>query len=83
MVVLVGGRPALTLERGSLITFPATLDEGETLARAIGALVARAPLQSLRVTKVDGMDALSSPRAEALVKAGFVRDYRGLVLSQA
>ena len=82
LVVLSNGRPCLYVERHALILFPAAAQSQDTLHRATAALLAHAPLKSLRILKVDGMDALASPSADRLVKAGFVRDYRGLVLSQ-
>jgi hypothetical protein len=38
--------------------------------------------RGLRVERVDGEPALGSPSAELFVRAGFRREYRGLVLDR-
>ncbi|HUQ43647.1 MAG TPA: DEAD/DEAH box helicase [Candidatus Limnocylindria bacterium] len=86
-VVLVDGAAALYLDRGgtSLQTLPA-FDVPETAAAAIGALhdlLADGRLRELVIGKVDGEPAGRSKHADALLQAGFVQGYRGLVLRRS
>jgi ATP-dependent Lhr-like helicase len=94
-VVLVGGEPVLFLERGGarLVSFePAggagALEPGraqERLARALAALrglFADRTRRSVRIEEIDGAEAAASALAEALVRAGFRRDYKGLTLDR-
>ena len=83
-VVLVDGLAALYLERGgrSLQTLPA-FDDPEVAAvaaAALGALVADGRVRELVVARVDGAAVAGSPHRDALLAAGFVGGYRGLVL---
>jgi len=83
-VVLVDGAAALYLERGggSLLPLPA-MDDPTVAAlalRALGTLVADGRVRELVVGKVDGASVGGSPWRSALLEAGFVAGYRGLVL---
>ena len=83
-VVLVGGEAVLYLDRGGkrMVTFPAA-DDPETFAEAAGALgsvAARLRGKMLRVEKIDGTPARTSPRADQLRAAAFTSDLRGLTL---
>ena len=86
-VAMVGGEAAVYLERGgtSIATFPAADDPAilDTALRALGALVADGRVRELVLAKVDGEPVASSPRREALLAAGFIAGYRGLVLRPA
>jgi ATP-dependent helicase Lhr and Lhr-like helicase len=83
-VVVVGGRPVFYVERGdkSILTFPAAREDGPDLERAVRALLEKQDYKSLRVARVDGEDASLSARADELVRAGFVREHPGLVLTR-
>jgi ATP-dependent helicase Lhr and Lhr-like helicase len=86
-VVLVGGEAAVYLERGgtSIATFPAA-DSAQVLdaaLRALGALIADGRVRELVIAKLDGEPVASAPRRDALLGAGFVAGYRGLVLRGA
>ena len=83
-VVLVDGAPVLYLERGgaSVLTLPAA-DAPVAASLAFGALdglVGSGRTRELVVTKVDGEPVGGSPWRAALIEAGFVAGYRGLVL---
>ena len=83
-VVLVDGVAALYLDRGgsSLQTLPA-FDDPPTAAAALSALrglIAGGRLRELLVSRVDGEPVGTSPWVETLIRAGFSRGYRGLVL---
>jgi ATP-dependent Lhr-like helicase len=82
-VVLVDGVPALYVERGgrSLLTFPAS-DDPEVAARAVGALagLGAGRTREIVITRIDGEPIASSPWRPALLEAGFVPGYRGLIL---
>ncbi len=83
-VVLVDGVAALYVDRGggSIQMLPAA-DDPEVARPAIAALrglVASGRTRELVVTKVDGEPVGGSPWRDALLEAGFVAGYRGLVL---
>jgi ATP-dependent Lhr-like helicase len=83
-VVLVDGVPALYVERGgrTLQTLPA-FDDAEVAAAALPALrrlVGDGRERELVITKIDGLSVADSPHRAALLGAGFVAGYRGLVL---
>ncbi len=79
-LVLVGGHPAAFVERGgrSIATF------GDVATEAWAAPLAEAVLSRrlgpLEVSRIDGAPAPEAAAAEALLGAGFVRGYKGLVL---
>jgi ATP-dependent Lhr-like helicase len=81
LVVVRAGVPLVWFDRRShsLVTFPAAVSDlgwAEALAR----LVKDGHARTVEVRKVDGEPmAPSSPWAEALLAAGFVDGYRGLV----
>jgi ATP-dependent Lhr-like helicase len=83
-IVTVDGEAALYLDRGggSVQVLPAADDPVVAVeaARALGTLVADGRIRELVITKVDGEPVAASPFREALVAAGFVPGYRGLVL---
>jgi ATP-dependent Lhr-like helicase len=87
-VVLVDGVAALYVDRGgsSLQVLPAA-DDPEIAADAAAALTGLLPgdgrSRELVITKVDGEPVGGSPFREALIAAGFVAGYRGLVLRRA
>ncbi|MFF0817489.1 ATP-dependent helicase [Rhodococcus sp. NPDC003318] len=80
MVVLVGGVPALYVERGgrTLLTF--TTDPGDlhTAAIALAELVDRGGVDRIVVEKVDGESVHTSALSPVLVEAGFSATPRGL-----
>ncbi len=83
-VVLVDGVVALYVERGgkTLQTLPA-FDDPDAAAVAVPALrrlIGEGRDRELVVTRVDGLPVGQSPHRDALVRAGFVAGYRGLVL---
>jgi ATP-dependent Lhr-like helicase len=83
-VVLVDGAAVLYVDRGggSIQLFPAA-DDSDTRAagfRGLAALVADGRVRELVLAKIDGEPAGSSPHREALLDAGFLPGYRGLVL---
>ena len=79
------GRPVLYIARRgrSLITFPATIrDDDSTLDAAIDALrhLPRGSSRGMLVIEtVDGQPVAESPFAGRFTRAGFAKDYRGLV----
>jgi ATP-dependent Lhr-like helicase len=82
--VLVGGEPALYLERGGmgLQTLLATGDP--RLAPALAALAAHVTsgrIKRLALEKVDGESAMSSPLAPALTALGFQEGPRRFTLT--
>jgi len=83
-VVLVGGEPVVYLERGGkgLVTLPAFNDPATAIRAlsALGGLVGEGRLRELVVARVDGVPVNLSPHRQALLDAGFVSGYRGLVL---
>ncbi len=83
-VVLVDGVAVLYVERGGrTIRTLAAFDDPATAAAAVPALralVGEGRDRELVVTRIDGLPVAESPHREALVTAGFVSGYRGLVL---
>ncbi len=83
-VVLADGVPVLYLGRGGkrLLTFGPADDERLLGAAVDGlrSLARSARGRSLRVERIDGRDAREGARSELFVRAGFVTDYRGLLL---
>jgi ATP-dependent Lhr-like helicase len=84
LVVLVGGRPVLYVEKGgkSLVTFPAARGDGDDLARAVHALKTRLDYKTLRIARVDGADADTAPTTRLLIDAGFALEHKGIVLQK-
>jgi len=83
-VVLVDGLAALYLDRGgsSLQTLP-PFDDPAIASAALGALrglLADGRTRELVVSRVDGEPAGRSRWYDALLKAGFIQGYRGLVM---
>jgi ATP-dependent Lhr-like helicase len=83
-VVLVDGRAVLYLDRGgsSLQTLPA-FDDPETAdlaLQALGELLVDGRLRELVIAKVDGEPVGASKHAEAMLRNGFTKGYRGLAL---
>ncbi|HEX5589180.1 MAG TPA: helicase-related protein, partial [Candidatus Limnocylindrales bacterium] len=83
-VVLVDGVAALYVERGgrTLQTLPAFDDEAfaAVAVPALRRLVGEGRDRELVVTRIDGLPVAESPNRAALLGAGFVAGYRGLVL---
>ncbi|HEV7809772.1 MAG TPA: hypothetical protein VGO64_04165, partial [Candidatus Limnocylindrales bacterium] len=83
-VILVDGVATLYVDRGgsSLQMLPAADDAPTAIAaaRALSRLLADGRARELVITKVDGRPVAESPFRDALVSAGFVAGYRGLVL---
>jgi ATP-dependent Lhr-like helicase len=83
-VVLVDGRAALYVDRGgsSLQTLPALDDPdvAEAALSALGVLLEDSARRELVISKVDGEPVGGSAWQEALLRNGFVKGYRGLVL---
>ena len=93
LVVLVGGRAVVFVERGgrSLLVFDTDSDSGgggrgeepataELWAEALAEVVRSGRRRSFEFTRIDGSPARESPWADALRAAGFQDGYRGLVL---
>jgi ATP-dependent Lhr-like helicase len=86
-VVLVDGEAALYLDRGgsSVQTLPA-FDDPEIASAAtpgLRGLLADGRIRELVVARIDGEPVAESSRRSALIDAGFVPGYRGLVLRPA
>jgi len=83
-VVLVDGAATVYVERGgrSLLMLPPASDPATRAAalRSLGELVGEGRLRELVVTRVDGRPVAESSHRGALLEAGFVPGYRGLVL---
>ncbi|MCY4665501.1 MAG: DEAD/DEAH box helicase [Acidimicrobiaceae bacterium] len=79
-VVLVGGVPAVMLERGgrSLVTFPGS-DHTEVWIEAVIGLVKDGRLRKLEIAKVDGKPIRETPWAARLEEAGFTSAYKGML----
>jgi ATP-dependent Lhr-like helicase len=86
-IALADGALLAFAERGArkLWTFRARGEQAapERVARALRALFADRTLSVLRLEEIDGVPAAESPLAEALVRAGFRRGYRGLELERS
>jgi ATP-dependent Lhr-like helicase len=82
-VVTVDGRPTLYLSPGggAMILFRVVEEDPTVLEKAVVGLRASNGYRSLQVEKVDGVEAAASPRLGSLLKVGFGRDYKGLVLA--
>ena len=84
-LITARGRPVLYVARRAriLITFPATIrDDDSTLDAAIEALrhLPRGSSRGMLVIEtVDGQPIAESPFAERFTRAGFAKDYRGVV----
>ena len=83
-VLLYAGAPACYRTPGArqLITFPETLHRPGVREAAFAALhaIPRGTRRgALRIEKIDGLPVDESPQRDALIDAGFVSDYRGLV----
>ena len=86
IVATVGGAPALFLERSArqALCFRES-GEGESLvlaARALRSLFADRRRRALRIERIDGEPALTSPLRGAFEAAGFRAEYKGLVLDR-
>jgi ATP-dependent Lhr-like helicase len=83
-VILVDGVAVLYVERGGrTIQTLAAFDDPASAAAAVPALralVGEGRDRELVVTRIDGLPVAESPHREALLTAGFVSGYRGLVL---
>ncbi len=81
-VILLGGEPVGFLESGkrSMVTFQRTLVEGgvEAVDAGLSEIMARLRRRSLRLTKIDGIDALLTPVGERLIGRGFEADGNGV-----
>ena len=79
-VILVNGRPAAYLERGTrtLVTF----DDAEPgrWVDALVSLVKDGRVRAIQLQRIDGIAVHDSPSADALRAAGFADGYRGLTL---
>ena len=85
-VVLVGGLPALYVERGGrgLLTLPAFDDPevaGAALAALTGLLAPAGPMRELRLERVDRLPVAESSLADALREIGFRPSYRSWLLA--
>ena len=82
-VVLLGGRPALFVERGGKSIVPLRDPEDEWLRPALAALVAHVKAgrtKRLAVERFDGEPVTDSPALALLVEAGFMAGPRRAVL---
>jgi ATP-dependent Lhr-like helicase len=86
-VVLVDGAAVLYVDRGgtALQLLPASADPAALAAalRSLGDLAYDGRVRELVIGKVDGEPVAGSPLREAMLAAGFVPGYRGLVLRAA
>jgi ATP-dependent Lhr-like helicase len=82
LVALVGGAPALYVERGghSLLSFTEDAATLRAAARGLADLVKRGRLAQLALRRTDGESAHSSALAEILTEAGFRSTPQGLRL---
>jgi ATP-dependent Lhr-like helicase len=78
--VLDHGHLVAYLERGgrSILTFQATGDDARW-AEALTTLVKDGRLRSLEIARIDAVPARESAHHPALLAAGFVGGYRGLI----
>jgi ATP-dependent helicase Lhr and Lhr-like helicase len=81
-LALVGGTPALYLERsGKLATFRAADEDAiARAAAALPALFSARRRRGLRIGEIDGIKATHSPLFAAFARAGFHRDYKDIAL---
>jgi ATP-dependent Lhr-like helicase len=85
-VALADGLLLAFIERGAkkLWTFRDAVDaQPELLARALRALFADRSLAVVRLEEIDAAPAAATPLAEALLRGGFRRGYRGLELERS
>ena len=82
LVALVGGRPALYLERGgkSLLSFTTDEEALAAAAHAVAEPVRAGRLEPVTVRRADGAQALTSELASVLRGAGFRATPQGLRL---
>jgi len=82
LVALVGGRPALYLERGgkSLLSFTTESEPLTAAANAVAELVRSGRLEPIAVRRADGERVLTSELADVLKSAGFRATPQGLRL---
>jgi len=81
-VILVGGVPALYLERHRAVTFPALELHGPAVVEALKVHFAAAR-PTVRIDVVDGAPARQAGLGQLLERSGFVATPRGLLLSRA
>ncbi len=86
-VVVVDGAPALFLDRGArqVASFATAHEAPEVLiaaARAVRVLLLDRRRRALRIERIDGESALTSPVRDAFLHAGFRADYKGLTLDR-
>jgi ATP-dependent Lhr-like helicase len=79
-VILVAGRPAAYLERGTrtLVTFDDA--EPDRWVDPLVSLVKDGRVRAIQLQRIDGIAVHDSPSADALRAAGFADGYRGLTL---
>ena len=88
-VIFVGGKPIVYVMAGGrqILTFPAMRDEDrnelDVALHLLGRLPRRGRKRPLIVEKVDGVPVRESDHYDALVRSGFISDYRGLVPAPA
>ncbi len=86
-VALADGRLVAFIERGARKLWTFRGAEGgqapELVARALRALFVDRTVSVLRLEEVDGTPAAESPLADALLRGGFRRGYRGLELERS
>jgi ATP-dependent Lhr-like helicase len=86
-VALANGRLVAFIERGARKLWTFRFADGdvapELVARALRALFADRSVALLRLEEIDGAPAAESTLAEALVRGGFRRGYRGLELERS
>ncbi len=78
-VVLVGGEPAVFVDRGakSVIGFAAA-HESDLWVDSVKELARRGIVRQVEIGKIDGEPSSESPLAETLVANGFIKAYKGL-----
>jgi ATP-dependent Lhr-like helicase len=82
LVLLVDGRPVVSIERGgkALVTFAGS--DPEQWAPMVVRAIKDGRRPSLEIRRIDGEPVADSPARDALVAAGFAAGYRGLVLRE-
>lgn len=85
VVVLNDGSPVIFLERGgkSMLSWPAPAEHLTAAATALATSVRRDQLPPPYLNRIDGVNALISPIAPALIATGFVETPRGLRLPRS